>query len=186
MSVQTSLRSCVAFVLLAFPSPMISSSALADEIGGKLSFPICDLECSTRAPRACELMVSATICRCVCETPIIRGVEDPPIPHKEWPPEWDLVLQKKDGQLYKLERKSLPLSGLGNDELISQQLKLPQVLDEQAGVAETAEVIIDVLTPVEANPKGEPKTVVIKEDGTIGGYYREDGEFMPGKPPFMQ
>lgn len=44
----------------------------------------------------------------------------------------------------------------------------------------------DILTPEVANPKGEPGTVVLKDDGSIGGHYGDDGEFNPGKPSNMQ
>lgn len=36
--------------------------------------------------------------------------------------------------------------------------------------------------PKEANPKGEPGTLVLKDDGTVGGHYGKDGEFNPGMP----
>lgn len=49
-----------------------------------------------------------------------------------------------------------------------------------------SDAVKGILEPKEANPKGERGAVILKDDGSVGGHYRQDGEFVPGKPDNMK
>lgn len=86
----------------------------------------------------------------------------------------------------KLDPQEVPVGTKLQIELNGTRYDLTK-LPPPAGSAQAfLDTLGDILTPEIANPKGEPGTVVLKDDGTIGGHYGSDGEFNPGKPANMK
>jgi hypothetical protein len=126
---------------------------------------LCALYCPNTKPQ-CILKSDGNNCTCQCHLSNIPDWEKFPAGTK--------LSVRIDNQIYNLPEKTL------KDQMNS------VLSDKEKPKAGVGEIIKDVLEPKEANPKGEPGLVVLKDDGTIGGYYRKDGEFEPGKPKNMK
>jgi hypothetical protein len=173
-------------VSTAFLSVGWNSSSVVAQEQDKTRFPTyCDVYCPVDdGERSCQLHIYPDdYCGCTCRGRRTEWIPDAP-PLRDWPDGWKPAIEK-NGTTYKLEFRegSSPKPA----DLASQQLQPNGQDSVQASVGGAAvDIAIGVLTPAEANPKGEPKTVIMKDDGTVGGYIRDDGEFVPGKPAWMK
>lgn len=131
------------------------------------SASICALVCPVSTGNdACQLTIDAGKCSCSCQ------LKD--FPDWEALPNGTKVQLDLGGTKYVLATKvSPPQLDLGSDK-------------PSAAVESVADAVIDVLTPLEANPKQEPRTIIVKDDGTIGGWIGDDGEFNPGRPDWLK